>query len=207
MQKRQDQVFTFVETEFDGYSDIISFDSRIADSLKRPDIFFALPHRNLFVEVDEFQHGSEFYRCSSSAIVEMINTQTFNFGDINQKITEISAQKDLRKRMKEDERMVEIATVPTRAENPSVFIRFNPDKYKDDQGKEGKLSLEERLQVLQKEIEKWLDDSVKQSDHILVVHLFYDGQPRTEDALPADPDSLKVYETQIAKKLKTEVEL
>jgi len=57
-----------------------------------------------------------------------------------------------------------------------IFIRFNPDKYKDKNGKSKNPMLSTRLPILQKEIEKQIkrieNDENKELE---IIHLYYDG--------------------------------
>lgn len=58
---------------------------------------------------------------------------------------------------------------------PTVFIRFNPDLYRDSEGKKRKISIEQRLSKLRDEIEYWLDQVHEQKEFITVVYLYYDN--------------------------------
>lgn len=73
---------------------------------------------------------------------------------------------------------------------PTVFIRFNPDRWKDEDGKIRQIGFEERLDILKKEIEEWLDpESVIGAEHFCkVIYLFYDGPQRQEDFVPVSYD-------------------
>jgi hypothetical protein len=70
---------------------------------------------------------------------------------------------------------------------PTVFIRFNPDLYRDPEGLKRKIKMEDRLQVLKQEIDHWLPTETIQQDFITVVYLYYDGsEVRTQDCIPVD---------------------
>jgi hypothetical protein len=77
----------------------------------------------------------------------------------------------------EHQRMVEIAT-NIKPDIPTIFIRFNPDAYHDEEGVTRKISKEQRLEKLKKEIDRWLDPEAELPYPCTAVYLYYDGPVR-----------------------------
>lgn len=70
---------------------------------------------------------------------------------------------------------------------PTVFIRYNPDKWSDPSGTKRKISDEQRLGKLREEVDRWLDPETAQDHFITVVYLYYDkSEEREEDFIPSD---------------------
>jgi hypothetical protein len=57
----------------------------------------------------------------------------------------------------------------------TVFVRFNPDVYRDSEGKKRVIPLQKRLEKLKEEIDYWLDPDRGQDKFLTVVYLYYDG--------------------------------
>lgn len=78
---------------------------------------------------------------------------------------------------------------------PTVFIRYNPDLYRDHRGTTRKIPSDKRLERLQEEIDRWLDPEKEQPHFITVVYLYYDKcEEREENFIPCD------WQEQILKK-------
>jgi len=93
----------------------------------------------------------------------------------------------------EEQRMSELASAGDIL--PTVFIRFNPDIYRNTKGTKQQISLEDRLETLKNEIDYWLDINTEQAYHITVVYLFYDKSEKRElDFIPIDLDEQKQKE-------------
>lgn len=170
MQRRQYRVFAFLEEMYDEEDLVFDCTDPEDDgrcSKKRPDVRIATKHRKLIIEVDENQHRAEQYSCTAKEISEKVFTTT----------------------TKERARMSEIAT--TGIVQNTIFIRFNPDTYRDEQNKIKKISMDDRLVVLKKEMDRWLDIDEKQEHICEVIYLFYNGKPRQTDFIPLDPEELK----------------
>jgi len=62
-----------------------------------------------------------------------------------------------------------------------IYIRFNPDKYKDSKGLEKNINLEDRLHTLKCEIERQIIRIKNNLNNELLerVYLYYDGYPLT----------------------------
>lgn len=70
---------------------------------------------------------------------------------------------------------------------PTVFIRLNPDLYRDPSGTKRKIPDEKRFEKLQEEIDRWLDPATIQKNLLTAVYLYYDGcQEREEGFIPFD---------------------
>lgn len=127
----------------------------------RVDVYFhGVPHRRIMVEIDEHQHQGASYRCLSAQISDRVMTR-----------------KESRE-LKENDRMSDIAG--TGEILPIVFLRFNPDTWKDEKGKRLKILLDDRIKVLLKEINYWLDENTKQEHFVTVIYLYYDGPWKRE---------------------------
>lgn len=187
IQKRQDIVFKHLEKTF-GDEIKIEFDKKINSINRRPDSAIITNFCKIFIEVDEKQHNKEDYRCLYADISKTI--QNYDIDDNND--IDIDREKNMRKELKEDERMNEIANA-VKFELPTIFIRFNPDCYRDETGKKQNINLDERLPILEKEIRGWLNKDLKIENHITVVHLYYNGKYRTVDFLPSDGAELEKY--------------
>jgi hypothetical protein len=66
----------------------------------------------------------------------------------------------------------------------TVFIRFNPDGWKDEDGVTRKISKEDRKKLLKKEIDRWLDYETEMDYPCQAVYLYYDGEIRRTDEIP-----------------------
>lgn len=149
---------------------------------RRADIRIILPHRFIIIEVDERQHNAVSYSCTMA--------------DLSKKGNEVweqlknSPDQSLLKQVKEDARMSEMV-VESQTICPIVFIRFNPDHLKDEEGKKRKISLTSRMDKLIEELEHWMHPEVSQDHWSQVVFLFYDGPERRADFVPISPEELK----------------
>ena len=58
-----------------------------------------------------------------------------------------------------------------------IFIRFNPDKYKNEKNKIVNPKMNERLHILKKEIEKQIERIINQENEELleIIKLYYDN--------------------------------
>ena len=85
----------------------------------------------------------------------------------------------------EQRRMSELATSGDIL--PTVFIRFNPDVYRDPSGQKRKITMEKRLEVLKEEIDVWRNIGKKQDHFAEVVYLYYDNSEiREQTYIPVD---------------------
>lgn len=75
--------------------------------------------------------------------------------------------------------------------NSLVFIRFNPDCFRDDENKIRKVPIEKRLERLDKELTMWMKEETTQEHLCQVVFLYYSGQERSTDYVPMSPEELK----------------
>jgi hypothetical protein len=163
-------------------------DPSLNSSVKhRADIRIVTEHRTIIVEVDEHQHDLETYACQKKVLSNILAK------DIEKKSSD-SKKEDRRKRVLESERgrMSNIACSGDITNY--VFIRFNPDKWEDENGKlhpRKKKIPEERLEFLTNEIESWLDIETVQSHIAMVIYLFYNGSERSTDFIPVDPEEVK----------------
>ena len=182
VQKRQDVVFKFVNDNFGQDYDII-FDEYEPgqNTIKlRPDIMIVTSFRKIIIEVDEHQHNRESYRCVVANISDKLGSITTK--ELNKE----------RKRLREDERMNTIATSGEIL--PTIFIRFNPDNWTDEDGKKHKVNeLNERLEILQHELLLWLDITKQQDHTVEVIQLYYDGHYRQTSFVPIDISDMKKY--------------
>jgi hypothetical protein len=70
---------------------------------------------------------------------------------------------------------------------PTVFIRYNPDRYRNPKGVTVKIPTEKRLATLKKEIDEWISVEKQQEHFITVVYLYYDlSERREQDFVPFD---------------------
>jgi hypothetical protein len=79
----------------------------------------------------------------------------------------------------EAKRMSEIATSGEIL--PCIFIRFNPDTWKNKNDEKKTVTLETRFNSLKKEINKWLNVDQEQDHFVQVIYLYYDGEKRQID--------------------------
>jgi hypothetical protein len=191
MQRREGIVMDFIGNTFgDDYE--ITYDRVQNDACgnrSRPDINIKLDHIRLIIEIDERQHLNESYACFIGEI-----SKTLEFFDTEHESNSAKrATKKLRRDIKEAKRMSEIFS--TSDIIPTVFIRFNPDKYVDENGKKDNFTTASRHQLLKEEIENWIEpESIENLEHfITVIHLFYDGEKRQVSFVPVDGDEYKLY--------------
>jgi hypothetical protein len=75
---------------------------------------------------------------------------------------------------------------------PVIFIRYNPDSYKDIKGEKDKIDNIKREEILLKWIEKARDNIPKSLCNI--IYLFYDGyNKKIKEFFPIDPYDTKIY--------------
>jgi hypothetical protein len=186
IEKRQDQVFNFLLKEL---SDVEGIEELLFDKKDpspdncgvraRADVRIITIHRTIIIEVDENQHNSENYACLKSRISDTVSDFIIN---------------DRRKRIKirEDDRMRDITW--SGEVKPIIFIRFNPDSWKDENGivhPKEKTVPEGRLDTLLLEILYWLDVENPQEHFSEVVYLYYNGEFRQTDFILMVPDEIK----------------
>jgi hypothetical protein len=145
-------VVEFVKTKFTDVDWIEDKRVKGGCSKRRPDLMLDLGYQNLIIEIDENQHIG--YDCSCD----------------NKRIMELSQDVGYR---------------------PIVFIRFNPDKYKKNgenitscwsQNKNGICVVDkskqnewtQRLNILEQQINYWMDPRNITNKTVEVVQLFYD---------------------------------
>jgi hypothetical protein len=149
----------FIKQVFKDYNPV--FDKIISggSSRRRPDIFMDLPTISLIGEIDEYKHDDKFYN------------------DEDERTTEI--HKDLC-----DRQIAKKLDI-----KPTVIIRFNPDKYKDENGKtvkscfkndkvtgicviDNEAEWNKRLQTLKTIFEKYISNPPEKE--LTIEYLFYD---------------------------------
>lgn len=139
-------------------------------SYKRPDIFLDLGNKIIIIEVDENQHNKYETICENRRIVEI-------YLDINPEIRKYTT--DL------NEYIINDCSIKTKS---VIFIKFNPDKYIDQNNnkisscfviekKTGLVKINnkmwnERLNILKQTVDKWLKNDTTKT--IEVCKLFYD---------------------------------
>jgi hypothetical protein len=70
---------------------------------------------------------------------------------------------------------------------PTVFIRFNPDLYRDSDSVKRVITIPQRLEKLKKEIDYWLDVETTQDHFITAVYMYYDqSEIREQGFVPCD---------------------
>lgn len=109
-----------------------------------------------------------------------------------------AAAKSYKRKLVEDDRMSELSGSGEIL--PTVFIRFNPDAWKDEEGVSRKVPMESRLEDLDKEIKRWMNPdriqehyvqvkvSYQLAERLQVVYLYYDGPKRRLDFVPVSPE-------------------
>jgi hypothetical protein len=81
---------------------------------------------------------------------------------------------------------------------PTVYIRFNPDHYRDSDGKKRVITLERRFETLKEQIDKWLNIETEQDHYITTVYLYYDKCDVIEESfIPCDWDEKKEADSMI----------
>lgn len=170
--KRQDQLFHYLLEHLPEAKFL--FDKQVPGntcSRRRPDVYCLTHLRRIFGECDENQHKAESYTCIEAGM-----------SDDHVQLTHEQLQ-----RMSEDARMSEMAT--TGEISPSVFIRLNPDQWKDETGKVRKIPLQDRFERFVQEFQHW-SHAETQPHYAMVVYLFYDGPMVQYDYIPISPEEL-----------------
>jgi hypothetical protein len=155
--KRELKVFEFVQQFLDNLDDEgieyeVHYDIKDPEAgcgnRKRADIRIVLAHRTIIIEVDEHQHEADAYSCLLSYL-----------SSIDDRFSELTKQQ--RKEIKESARLSEMSTSTVMGNK--VFIRFNPDTYRDSEGKIRKIRLKKRMQQLTEEIRDWMSSEKESS--------------------------------------------
>lgn len=133
--------------------------------------------------MDERQHKGASYSCLTAAISDRIADDAAG----NSRVMTRSESH----RLRENDRMSDI--VGTGDIMHTVFIRFNPDAWKNENGKRPNLALKSRLPILAKEIREWLESDKEQEHFVEVVYLYYDGPWRRQEWIPVSPEELPAY--------------
>lgn len=187
--RREDIVFQALQEEY-GWKYELILDRPDEEAKKcgirfRPDIYFSgVEHRKIIVEVDESQHKGASYQCLASRISDKVSMMTRRESQ----------------QLKENDRMSVIAS--TGDVLPTVFIRFNPDAWKNEQNKRPSLPLKDRIKILKREVCKWLDVETKQEHFVTVVYLYYDGSWRREEFIPVSPEEYPLYSKLLQERFK-----
>jgi uncharacterized C2H2 Zn-finger protein len=198
-QKRQDQVFQWLQPFLEEDERILQVlydkaDPSLDSSTKfRGDIRIITNHRTIIVEVDERQHDSEDYAlCDKAKISNVLAQEVARRGSERMSVDERIEFRHKRIKLNEDARMNDIAS--SGDVTYIIFIRFNPDTWRDENGKlytKKKQVPEERLTTLWDEIESWLDIEKTQEHLAECIYLYYNGPSRRTDFVPMDPEELK----------------
>ena len=149
---KENEVFKFISENFSNYNWISDKTIYGGCSRRRPDIFLDLFSHVIVIETDENQHTDYGSTCENKRLMELSE-------DIGHR--------------------------------PMIMIRFNPDGYTDFNGKKvqscwfinknnGECEIRymdkwlERLDILGKEVEKWIEIGCDLDKIVEVVSLFYD---------------------------------
>lgn len=153
IKKHEEYINRLLDTEIDLKNSVIQYwHDEIIDktcTIKRPDFAYHCGSHVVIVEVDENQHKA-YKNCGYTA---------------EEKIKG------------ENKRMYEISSIFHGI--PVIFIRYNPDYYKDSMGKKGTLTQKKRQDILI----QWIKQCFRQSwsNGIFVKYLCYDGFDETND--------------------------
>jgi hypothetical protein len=151
VKKHEEFIGKLLEQEIDIKSSVIEiWRDSIIDSnctLERPDFAYHCGSHIVVVEVDENQHTS-YTNCG--------NTKEEKMNAENRRMYRISSNFQ---------------------GTPIVFLRYNPDGFKDKDGKKGNIPNKKRHDILIRWVKKCI--RTKWSDGIHVKYLFYDGYIET----------------------------
>ena len=95
------------------------WDCALGTSKRRPDYFIELPKFAILLEVDEFQHGGYSTSCERLRVSDLMT-------DRGAPGTRTDRDVAVQRLVDEEKRL----------DKPFVVIRFNPDGYTDESGKE-----------------------------------------------------------------------
>jgi hypothetical protein len=153
-------VSSYINKEFKEYNPIFDKIIQSGSSKRRPDIFLDLSNISLIGEIDEYKHNDNSYNDEDERTLEI--------------------HKDL------CNRQIAKKLNP----KPTVFLRFNPDSYKDENGKTIKSCFKidkssglcvikngaewnNRLEALKAMIEKYINHIP--TEEVTIEYLFYDN--------------------------------
>ncbi len=161
-ERKEEFIRKFLAEEFKHYPIIDKWEDRIVPygcTRYRPDIAYDCGTHIVIIEVDEHQHRSKIYHCG----------QTLE----EQELAEKNRMFQIYKQFQHPHETY-----------PVIFIRYNPDTFKDGTGTYVKIPEQKRQDVLR----RWVKHCIEQttwSNPLQIKYLFYDGYVESDIKLDA----------------------